>query len=189
MKTYITTNSGKTIDYLNPDPKQITIEDIAHGLSQECRWGAQTKVFYSVAAHSIMVSMVCAETSMLHALKGLLHDASEAFLRDLPTPLKELPELAGYKIIEARMMKAIGEALDVDLIDLPPEIHAADRKIALMEDAYLMNPPHVEENEFLNEDGTSKVKWAVLPPAACEDAFLKVYANLREHLQPRIIIP
>lgn len=85
-KTWMETWSGKRVDLLNPDPSQIDIRDIAHHLSILNRFTGATKVPYSVAQHSLYVSMLVPEHLQLHAL---LHDAHEAYTNDISTPLKE----------------------------------------------------------------------------------------------------
>jgi len=100
----IRTFTGRTLDLLAPEPEAIAIEDIAHGLAHTCRFSGQCARFYSVAEHAVRVSqMVPAE----HALIGLLHDASEAYLSDLVSPLKVLRDLSGYRAIEAALMDVI----------------------------------------------------------------------------------
>ena len=86
-------NSGRYFDFKNPTP--LTIEEVAHGLSNICRFTGQCRKFYSVAQHSVLVSLLV--PSHL-ALQGLLHDAAEAVMGDMSGPLKRLfPE---YKILE-----------------------------------------------------------------------------------------
>lgn len=98
----IQTFTGKWLNVLNPDPKDIDIVDIAHALSHNCRWTGHTKTFYSVARHSIYVANLLPEE---HQLAGLGHDFSEAFLSDISRPLKN--HLIGYKEIEDRLMHVI----------------------------------------------------------------------------------
>lgn len=85
-KTWMETWLGNRVDLLNPDPSQIDIRDIARHLSIINRFSGATKAPYSVAQHSLYVSMLVPEAWQLHAL---LHDAHEAYLGDINTPLKE----------------------------------------------------------------------------------------------------
>lgn len=134
MNPYVmTTNSGRHIDLMNPDPKQIDINDIALALSKVCRFNGQIKYFYSVAEHSVRVSELLPNNLKLI---GLLHDASEAYICDIPTPLKHLLG-ESYYAIERRIMGAIGEALKVDLTDLPEPVKVADRTMTVTERDYL----------------------------------------------------
>lgn len=100
----IRTFTGKYVNPLNPDPDTICIEDIAHALSQICRFGGHLPYFYSVADHSLAVSYCLPDE---HALAGLLHDASEAYLCDIPSPVKK--QIPGYAEAEDRLMKVIAE--------------------------------------------------------------------------------
>jgi hypothetical protein len=100
--TWITTATGCRVDYTLVRPDDIDIEDIATALSRECRYAGHCKHFYSVAQHSVLVSRLVPEEL---ALEGLLHDAAEAYLKDLPSPLKAL--LPDYREMEARFDMAI----------------------------------------------------------------------------------
>lgn len=98
----IRTYTGIVMNVLEPEPENICIEDIAHALSNLCRFSGHTSRFYSVAEHSIR----CAEMiDKKYALSALLHDASEAYMVDIPSPLKiAMPE---YVVHEAVMMRVI----------------------------------------------------------------------------------
>lgn len=98
----IATYSGLMFDVFNPDPDKILIEDIAHALSNNCRWGGHCRRFYSVAQHSTN----CADIAPWEfKFEALMHDASEAYLLDMPRPIKY--KLGDYKGIEDKLMKAI----------------------------------------------------------------------------------
>jgi hypothetical protein len=94
--------SGATLDFRNPRSSDFTIDDIAHGLSNICRYAGQCNYFYSVAEHSLFVSEMAAPTLKLVAL---MHDAAEAFVGDVSAPLKQL--LPEYRRIEATVQGAI----------------------------------------------------------------------------------
>jgi 5'-deoxynucleotidase YfbR-like HD superfamily hydrolase len=102
----IPTATGRRFDVLQPCARNIEIVDVAVGLAQHPRWSGQLTSFYSVAQHSVEVSRRCAPTD---ALEGLLHDASEAYLGDLASPLKHSPFLAGFREVEASVERAIAE--------------------------------------------------------------------------------
>jgi uncharacterized protein len=84
--SWLQTASGRRLCLLNPKPDQVCIEDVAQGLSNIPRWGGRCR-FFSVAQHSVFVSRLCEPP---FALEALLHDAHEAYIGDLPTPLKRL---------------------------------------------------------------------------------------------------
>lgn len=105
----IETSSGLLVDLLDPKPEQIEIEDIAHALAHICRFGGHVNSFYSVAQHSLMCALHAPRRLQLHAL---LHDASEAYLGDIPTPLKRILG-AAYTDLEQRFMDVIHEKFNV----------------------------------------------------------------------------
>jgi hypothetical protein len=88
----IETSTGKAYDFVNPDPNLIELEDIAHALGNICRFAGHTRVFYSVAEHSVLVSKLIEHWGGDESdqLAGLLHDAHEAYIWDAPTPIKPL---------------------------------------------------------------------------------------------------
>ncbi len=106
METFfIQTHSGIRVPLLDPKPEHILIEDIGWALSMQCRYAGHCKQFYSVAEHSMLVADICPPGLKFEAL---LHDAAEAYILDLPSPLKAL--LQGYKAIEYKFEVAIREA-------------------------------------------------------------------------------
>lgn len=102
FRPYIETFSGKRVHFLNPDPESITIEDIAHALSRICRFNGHTREFYSVAEHSWKGAVYISHP---YKLGMLLHDATEAFLCDIPSPIKDY--LPDYRKIEKELLEAI----------------------------------------------------------------------------------
>ncbi|WP_455275104.1 HD family hydrolase [Ralstonia thomasii] len=96
--TWILTASGKHFDYADPQPDQIDILDIAQALAYECRYAGHARRFYSVAQHSVMASQIVTRD---HAVEALLHDATEAYCKDIPRPLKAL--LPDYRAVEHRV--------------------------------------------------------------------------------------
>ena len=112
--SWISTRTGRRFDYLNPTPDMISIDDIALGLSKECRYLGQCEGFYSVAQHSVLGAR------FVHAdfqLEMLLHDAAEAYTGDCPTPFKRL--LPDFMEFEARIDAVIRERFG-----LPPQMSA-----------------------------------------------------------------
>lgn len=102
--SWIQTFSGRKFFPLNPYIDAIVIQDIAHSLSMQCRFTGHCKFFYSIAQHCVLVSYLCDEIDQLH---GLLHDASEAYLTDIPSPLKRTPEFSFYKVAEKHLQSMI----------------------------------------------------------------------------------
>lgn len=86
---WIQTFTGKRFWPLSPRAEDVDIRDIAHALAMKCRFNGHTREFYSVAQHSVLVAHLVAETSPQFALDGLLHDAAEAYLPDVASPIKD----------------------------------------------------------------------------------------------------
>jgi len=123
MGATITLRSGGYFDFLNPEGSAIRIEDIARGLSCVCRFNGQASHgdgFYSVAQHSVLVSLMVAPE---HAFAALMHDAAEAYVGDMTRPLKQL--CPDYKLIEKRVEAAIFKRFDI-ATPLHPSIKHAD---------------------------------------------------------------
>lgn len=118
---FIRTYSGIAINVIDPEPDQIDIRDIAHSLSMQPRFAGHLPRLYSVAQHSIEVSNY---VSPENRLAGLLHDAAEAYLLDIPSPIK--PFISNYKQIEGKVMKAIAEKFGFAW-PLDPEIKIVDK--------------------------------------------------------------
>jgi len=96
---------GKLIDPFNPDPDMINLVDIAHALSNICRWNGHTMKFHSVAEHSIFVQNIV--QSREDKLAAMLHDASEAYIADITRPVKH--RLANYSDVEHNLMMVISK--------------------------------------------------------------------------------
>ena len=110
---FIQTYTGARVTMPVPRVEEINIIDIAHALSLLCRFTGHTEQFYSVAEHCIRVAQLVEPKDKLAAL---LHDASEAYLGDISTPLKEwLPE---YKGFEQATLEVIYKAFNVTGYDL-----------------------------------------------------------------------
>jgi uncharacterized protein len=148
---HIRTFSGIYINPTNPKPELITIEDIAHSLSMQPRFGGHLPVWYSVAQHCVGVAQHCKKDK----LQALLHDASEAYLMDIPSPIK--CQISNYKEIECKLMECIALKFGFNW-PLSDEVKEADRKMLEWEWDYKMIkgksdlpgwPPHTSKHTFL----------------------------------------
>jgi hypothetical protein len=137
---WIQTFTGRQFWPLDPRPEELDIEDIAVALSRDCRYAGHCKRFFTVAEHSVHMTRVARSNgyNKRDQRTALLHDASEAYLRDIPRPLKRW--LRGYREIEARLMEAIAERFEIDW-PIPPYIKALDEAIGLDEVEQNMLPP------------------------------------------------
>lgn len=123
------------LSILGPREDEIAIEDIAHALALQCRFSGHCKRHYSVAEHSIHVMKLVPEEDRLWAL---LHDAPEAYLIDVPRPLKaELPQ---YVEAEKRVMKGLAKHFGL-IGEMPDSVKWADTAMLATEARDLMAAP------------------------------------------------
>lgn len=101
---WIQTYTGKQFWPLDPQVDELAIEDIAHALSNICRFNGHSLRFYSVAEHCVLVASLLTTD---YALEGLMHDAAEAYTCDMPRPIKHLPSLVGYREAEREIERCI----------------------------------------------------------------------------------
>lgn len=130
------TYSGRAFQPLDPEPSAVDIEDVAHALSLHCRFNGHTRFHYSVASHSLFVSELL-EPEL--ALWGLLHDASEAYLPDVVSPLK--PFLTGFKEIEARVLQAVADRFGLTWPE-PEQVKAVDLAVLAAEKEQVLTPSY-----------------------------------------------
>lgn len=130
----INTRTGGTITPLAADPEDISIDDVAHALSNLTRFAGHGMDVYSVARHSVHVSHeVAARGGSPTAVRwGLLHDATEAYLADVPAPVKR--SLPGYTRAEAELAAVVREAFDLECtIEDERLVDAADADVGRYE--------------------------------------------------------
>jgi len=166
----IPTYTGRLVDVLNLNWRDICIEDIAHALSNYCRFTGHVRHHYSVAQHSILVSHVVPQRFALH---GLLHDASEAYLGDISRPLKYSDVMAKYRILERRTQETINGVFGLT-INEPKEVKHADNVVLATELRDLFD--RVEENLGLPEPMKQPIQ--ELGPKTAERMFLERYKEL-----------
>lgn len=170
---WLQTYSGGKFFPLHPRPDDIAIGDVAWALSNLCRFNGHTKAYYSVAEHSVHVSYNVPDYL---ALAGLMHDASEAYICDLPRPLKQVPEIrAVYEPIEDAIMQVIAKKFGFPY-PLPREIKEADDALLATEALQLMSPLHPDWTDRYNPvPGLHLPCWS---PREAFEIFLKRYYEL-----------
>jgi uncharacterized protein len=164
--TWLLTASGTHFDLVDPQPDMVNVLDIAQGLANECRYTGQCRWFYSVAQHATLASHIVEPE---FALEALLHDASEAYLKDLPRPLKQL--LPDYRHIERRVEAVIRAKFGLPPIISEP-VHRADlimlateRRDLVVEDA--------TEWEILRNVTPLDKRIRAKPPRVAESLFIR----------------
>lgn len=174
-----TTFTGERFYPFDPKPEQVFIEDIARGLANTCRWGGQIHTFYSVAQHSVEVSKRCTYRAKPW---GLLHDAAEAYINDLPSPVKAgLPE---YKKMENKILDVIVERFGIFVDeDIHKEVKHYDLEVRKNEGPNLH--PHHEHLDmwlYLESDKSSfdyvDKNFRAWKPDEANDRFIKYARKL-----------
>ena len=174
---YFRTYSGKHVHPLAPRPEEIDIEDVARSLSQMCRFLGHTKAFYSVSQHSVLVSRMVPGRD---AMWGLLHDASEAYLCDLPRPIKAEPEMEIYRVAEKRLMRAVCAKFGLPP-EMPASVAGADRLLLATE---FRDVTTVQDMDWIQEEcGVAPSASLFITPwcsAVAQDQFARRFAELRK---------
>lgn len=171
MEPSIALASGSYFNFLEPEKSKFKLLDIASALSKICRFTGHTRQFYSVAQHSVMCSYLVGRE---HRLQALLHDAAEAFMGDVATPLKRL--LPDYKAIEKK-----AEAAVFARFGLPAELHKcvkdADLQMLRAEVKALM-PRECLSWDMLVCVPDCGMKIIPMTPAVAEREFLSRYEEI-----------
>mgnify|MGYP005850916999 FL=1 len=133
--SWIQTYTGRMFWPMRPRVEDLDIRDIAHSLAMQCRFNGHCRVFYSVAEHCVRVSRILPQEL---AAWGLLHDAAEAYMSDLPRPVKQsLPEFAAA---EERLLQVVADRFGLAW-PIPQAVWQADDALLATEARDLMAPP------------------------------------------------
>ena len=171
--SYITTYTGKHFDPTAPDMSLVDIRDIAHALSLTCRGNGHVQTFFSVGQHCIW----CAKEAQARGynrrvvLACLLHDASEAYMSDVPRPFKrDLPE---YVAAEERLLRKIYEKF------LGSDLTAEEAALVKVVDDDVL---YYDLKELLHETMAREVPpmkivpdYTVVPFSQVEEEYLRLY--------------
>lgn len=165
--------------FFNPKDPVFYIEDIAHGLSNKCRFNGQCSYFYSVAEHSVLVSKL-AYILGGDPREGLLHDGAEAYLPDVPSPFKQL--LPDLRAMEDRVEAALRAHYCLPPAKTPA-VARADLFAVLIEAEGLLpsrgqGPNWNRLAAFRDEALSYGIQPRYLPPALAKVEFLAQYKEL-----------
>lgn len=184
----IQTYTGRKFWPLDPRPEDVCIEDIAHALSLKCRFGGHCKQFYSVAQHSVLVCNTLnangGRRSPELLMQGLMHDAAEAYMPDIASPIKDSifvrigSTYADIRIIEYRISTAIWKVLGI------PNTYITDIEIIKKADLAMLHRERLElmhggfEWEGLVEPPSNE-QILTIAPWESERWFLDTYESLK----------
>lgn len=164
----IETFTGESFNVYMPSVEMVHLDDIAQSLSLICRYNGHIPSFYSVAEHSVRVSMwlYFHLYPLEDQLAGLMHDAAEAYVGDMVRPLKRHGELGFYhQELELGVSATIADKFDV-LFPFPEGVHEADKALYYWE---------VENIRSGKVKGKS--------PEAAKDMFISHFNALQEKLR------
>lgn len=166
--------SGRVFNFLKPEETEFLLTDIAHALANVARFAGHTRSFYSVAQHSVHVAELVAPK---HQLAALLHDATEAFLGDITTPLKQL--LPEYQKIEERVHNTI-----MDQCELPRKLHASIKRadtIMLVTEQRDLMPLLANGHPFIERDVQPRNATVVpVSPFFAKRMFIRKYYEIQD---------
>ncbi len=167
--------SGKRFWPMDPHADDINLIDIAHALSNICRFGGHCEGFYSVAEHCVHASYLVDD---MVAAEALLHDASEAYLADVPRPLKKM--LPDYRPAEQRWEWALAEKFHL-IYPMPKQVNIADNQMLRLEARAIMKDPPAEWYMEPMPEPTRVVQIECWSPLVAEHRFLTRAAELGIH--------
>lgn len=178
MPDYITTYGGTHFFPLQPEADKIYIEDIAHALSLICRGNGHVKHFFSVGQHCINCAMEAEARgySRRVCLACLLHDASEAYLSDVPSPFKK--NMPAYRKLEQRMLEIIYEKYLGSPLTKAEEklVKAIDEDMLYFDLLILLNEPSDREEPEMK----SHFSEDFVPFDEVERRYLEIFRKLNE---------
>ena len=169
---YITTFTGKKFYIKRPSVEMLCIEDIAHALSMQCRYNGHCPYYMSVAEHSVIMSELVPEE---HALWGLLHDASECYIPDVPRPLKAV--LTNLDAFEDKILKVVATKYGLPW-PMPESVHKIDSQYVGTEARLLWKDAVPEWTKFYTPMEIELNFWT---PKQAERAFIEKFEELYRH--------
>lgn len=145
---WINTWTGRKYFPLDPRVEEVALEDVAHALCMQCRFTGHCAFHYSPGQHALIVARVVAALggTVDEQLWALHHDDAEAYLIDVPRPVKRDPRFAAYRAAEYLNMRVIREAFDLSHgFSTKDGEHAPD--IVLRVDEVM---PYLEKEQLMN---------------------------------------
>lgn len=189
---FLSMPGGRRFWPFDPKPEDVSMVDIAHSLSLTCRWGGRCSVWYSVAQHSLHVMQLVKRTDPHLAWHALLHDAAEAYIGDVVSPLKSrlwanVPgggEMNSLVDVEAKILGAIYQAFGLEALTDEDQrrIHWADQLALVSEAAVLMGNPawardQLHQMVVLGYADHYEPLGLILGPGRSKQEFMKAWAE------------
>lgn len=174
--SFIETYTGRAFYPLNPSEDVISVIDIAHALSNQCRYSGHVEKFYSTAQHCCILADYVANVSKgspLDCLQILMHDSAEAYLVDIPRPVKQFMPM--YRKWDRDITMCVRSWLGLYGVPIPDWQDILDSAIVNDEREHLMCDSGLEWNHAVRALGV-EINDAWLPPVA-EQQFLMRYAQ------------
>lgn len=170
-KSWVITLSGKRFNILKPDPEAVLLQDIACALARQARFNGHTRFFYSVGQHSCLGAEVSPTKDIARHM--LFHDATEAYVGDLVSPVKAL--LPEFEIIESRIHWAIAQKFGLES-PLPKVVKQIDKRLLATEVRDLITKDLKSWN--IGEDEPFDFPIIPWPPEVTEARFLELAHGL-----------
>jgi uncharacterized protein len=172
---FMYTFSGTAFCLYDPQPEQVCIADIAHGLSKNVRFNGQIVEDYMIAEHSLLMSYLN-KGEEFHALN---HDDAEGYIGDLIRPLKYLEDMSPYREIEHAIEAVISEKYKFPT-EKTPNMARYDRFMAGAEAVkFFMKPPEWAIKRLVEmNDLTRPTLETILWPGEAELLWLRRYQEL-----------
>lgn len=177
--SWICTQSGGRFDIFDPKPEAVSIEDIAHALAMNCRYNGHTDRFYSVAEHCVVATIYCEPQ---FAMDVLLHDAAEAYLSDIPSPIKQRwPEFSAHEDV---VLRTIFEGLGVPWMSAEARAHikSVDKRMLATEKPQLL-PNAQDDWDCLVGVEPYRHRLICLGPRHAKNAYIHRFAELWRRLE------
>lgn len=177
--TWIQTHRGHRFELSAPTPAMVDIMDLAHHLSQECRYAGAPETMYSVAQHSVLASLHVERLRDPVMLQrwALLHDTEEAYVKDLPRPLKKILKArapGAWDSIARPIRDAIMTKFGLPLEE-PIEVKCIDRRLCVTEKRDVLRQPLKGEDAGIEPIHATITPW---PSKVAEIMFLKRFQEL-----------
>lgn len=172
--TFIETYTGLPFDFREPVLDNINMIDIAHALSNQCRYSGHTRYHFSTAQHCCLLAEFVADRggSAIECFQILIHDAAEAYLVDIPRPVKQfMPE---YRVWDKRVNDAVRARYGLSKLAMPSYQDDIDSRIIVDERAALMDDQR--KNDWGHKMAPLGVKIESWTPIQAERTFLMQYA-------------